>query len=60
MYMIGDIGNTETKICLMKHNQQIVKKIILKQTLFHLDTLKKILKDFQNINQQLKELYLVA
>ena len=30
MYVIGDIGNTETKICVYSTQKKIIKKIILK------------------------------
>ena len=30
MYLIGDIGNTEIKICLFDKNYKVVKKLILK------------------------------
>ena len=33
MFLIGDIGNTETKICLIDNNQNINKKIILRTKL---------------------------
>ena len=29
MILIGDIGNTDTKICLLKSNYRIIKKLIL-------------------------------
>ena len=29
MYLIGDIGNTETKICLFNHKKKLIKKKIL-------------------------------
>ena len=28
MYLLGDIGNTETKICLVDSNFRIIKKIV--------------------------------
>ena len=28
MYILGDIGNTETKLCIVSKNNKIVKKII--------------------------------
>jgi len=28
MLLLGDIGNTETKICLINSNNKIIKKII--------------------------------
>ena len=33
MYLIGDIGNTEVKICIFNKNQKLLKKIILKSSL---------------------------
>ena len=29
MIIVGDIGNTETKICLINSNNKIIKKIVL-------------------------------
>ena len=29
MYILGDIGNTETKLCLVSKNNKILKKITL-------------------------------
>ncbi len=33
MYLIGDIGNTEVKICTFNSNKKLLKKIILKTNL---------------------------
>ena len=33
MYLIGDIGNTEVKICAYNKNKKLLKKIILKSNL---------------------------
>ena len=33
MYLIGDIGNTQVKICIFNKNQKLLKKIILKSSL---------------------------
>ena len=41
MYIIGDIGNTETKICVYSVHKKIIKKIILKSTLINNSYLKK-------------------
>ncbi len=35
MYLIGDIGNTETKICAFNRNKKLLKKIILKSNLIN-------------------------
>ena len=41
MYVIGDIGNTETKICVYSSQKKIIKKIILKSNLINNSYLKK-------------------
>ena len=41
MYVIGDIGNTETKICVYSSQKKIIKKIILKSNLISNSYLKK-------------------
>ncbi len=56
MYMIGDIGNTETKICLMKYNQQIVKKINLKTNSISPRYLKKSFKGFSKYQSVIEKI----
>ena len=41
MYVIGDIGNTETKICVYSSQKKTIKKIILKSNLISNNYLKK-------------------
>ena len=41
MYIIGDIGNTETKICVYSRQKKIIKKIILKSSLINNSYLNK-------------------
>ena len=41
MYIIGDIGNTETKICVYSSKKKSIKKIILKSNLISINYLKK-------------------
>ena len=41
MNIIGDIGNTEVKICLFSSNKKLIKKIYLKNNLINLSYLKK-------------------
>ena len=41
MYVIGDIGNTETKICVYSSQKKIIKKIILNSNLISNNYLKK-------------------
>ena len=50
MYIIGDIGNTEVKICLFSRNKNLVKKITLKTNLINNKYLKKILSIFVKKN----------
>ena len=35
MYIIGDIGNTEVKICLLSKSKKIIKKTILQTKLIN-------------------------
>ncbi len=46
MIILGDIGNTETKICLVNKNK-ITKKILLPSNGIKLDILEKYFKNFQ-------------
>ena len=50
MYIIGDIGNTEVKICLFSRNKNLVKKITLKTNLINNKYLKKFLSTFVKKN----------
>ena len=44
MYLIGDIGNTDIKICLFNNNLKLVKKVRLKTILLNNNYLSKNLK----------------
>ena len=45
-YIIGDIGNTSTRICLLNNKSKIIKSIILDtKKIFIKRNLKKILKN---------------
>ena len=46
MNIIGDIGNTEVKICLFSLNKKLIKKIYLKTNLINLSYLNKKLSKF--------------
>ena len=41
MYLIGDIGNTDVKICLFNSKKRLIKKITLKTNLITINYLKK-------------------
>ena len=46
MFLIGDIGNTETKICLLNENLQIKKRLIFSTNFKKIRLIKKNLKLF--------------
>ena len=55
MYIIGDIGNTEVKICLFSRNKNLVKKITLKTNLINNKYLKKNLSIFVKKNRTINK-----
>ena len=55
MYVIGDIGNTETKICVYSTQKKIIKKIILKSDLINNNYLKKNLSSIFKKNFVIKK-----
>ena len=55
MYVIGDIGNTETKICVCSAQKKITKKIILKSNLINNNYLKKNLSSIFKKNFVIKK-----
>ena len=44
MYILGDIGNTETKICLVSKKNKILKKIIFSSKSVNYKKLNNLLK----------------
>ena len=48
MYIIGDIGNTDVKICLFSKNNRLIKKLILKTSLINKKYLKEKFSFFFN------------
>ena len=56
MYVIGDIGNTETKICVYSTEKKILKKIILKSSLISNSYLKKNLSSIFKKNVAIKKI----
>ena len=56
MYVIGDIGNTETKICVYSTQKIILKKIILKSSLISNSYLKKNLSSIFKKNVVIKKI----
>ena len=55
MLLIGDIGNTETKICLVDLNKKIVKKINFSSKNISNLQLKKNFKKFKLKNSSLEK-----
>jgi len=53
MYLIGDIGNTDIKICLFSKNYKIIKKIRLKTILLNTKYLKKNLNFVKRYKSEL-------
>ena len=57
-YIVGDIGNTATKICLLNHKFIIIKSIIFDTNkIFNRGYFKNIIKKFMNKNSNLKLLF---
>ena len=56
MYIIGDIGNTEVKICLFSINKKLIKKINLKTNLINSQYLKKNLSIFVKKNNNIEKI----
>ena len=48
MYLIGDIGNSEIKVCLVNSRKQIIKRISFTSKNI---SLKKIRNNFKSLNQ---------
>jgi type III pantothenate kinase len=55
MIIIGDIGNTETKICLVNSKNKIVKKVILSTKKINFSSLKKTLSSFNLKNKKIQK-----
>ena len=53
MYLIGDIGNTDIKICLFNKNSKLIKKIRLKTSLLSKKYLEKRLRFVKKYKSQL-------
>ncbi len=56
MYLIGDIGNTDIKICLFNKNLNLIKKIRIKTILLNKRYLSKNLKFIKNYNSDIKKI----
>ena len=54
MYIIGDIGNTEVKICVIDNNFKIKKKINIKTKKINNTIIKKNLRSILKKMQKLK------
>ena len=60
MYILGDIGNTETKIFLVSFKDKILKKIIFPSKELNQKKLNKFLKLQKLIIQKFKKFFFVV
>ena len=51
MIIVGDIGNTDTKICLVNSKDKIIKKITLNTKKINFSLLKKFLSNLNSKNK---------
>jgi len=56
MYLIGDIGNTDIKICLFNENLKLIKKIRIKTNLLSKNYILKNLKFIKNYRVEIKKI----
>ena len=57
MYIIGDIGNSEVKICVFSSNNKQLKKIVLNTSLINHKNLKNSFSSIRNLNKIKKVLF---
>ena len=57
MYIIGDIGNSEVKICIFSSKNKQVKKIVLKTSSINSKNLNKSISSIYNFNKNSKVLF---
>ena len=57
MYIIGDIGNSEVKICIFSSKNKQVKKIVLKTSSINSKNLKKSISSIYKFNKNSKVLF---
>ncbi len=56
MYVIGDIGNTETKICIFNNNKKLLKKKILNTNNINFSNLKNSLSFMRVYSKKIKKI----
>ena len=56
MYIIGDIGNTETKICLFSNKKKLIKKKILNTNIFKNRSLKNNLNFLNSYSKKIDKI----
>ena len=57
MYIIGDIGNSEVKICIFSSNNKQLKKIVLNTLYINYNNLNKRISSFENLKKIKKVLF---
>ncbi len=50
MIILGDIGNTVTKICIINNNNKVIKRILIPSNKVQIDKINKLNKYFKNLN----------
>ena len=60
MYLVGDIGNTDIKICLFNKNLNLIKKIRIKTNLLNNYYLSKNLKFIKNFNSEIEKVLICS
>ena len=60
MYLIGDIGNTEIKICLFNKNLNLIRKIRIKTNLLNKNYLSKNLKFINNYSLEIQKVLICS
>ena len=56
MYLIGDIGNTEIKVCLVNYNNKIIKRVNFSNNHLSLSILKKNFNKFEKYLPKIKKI----
>ena len=57
MYIIGDIGNSEVKICIFSSKNKQIKKIVLKTYSINSNNLNKSISPIYNFSKNTKVLF---
>ena len=56
MYLIGDIGNTDIKICIVNYNDKIIKRINFLNNNLSLSKINKNFNEIKNYFPKIKKI----